>query len=161
VLSASRFHYPWRFGGRTLGDRLSNGVPVEMGGQWVGPTQDAVLRLIAELGLETFQSYDDGDAITVFDGSVVPYSDESFGLPDEVAAEVGRLWEEIEALASIATLERPWDTNGASRLDSQTLDSWLIANTSDQVALRFFRLLIPARRLLPDSLFTTVFATFR
>jgi monoamine oxidase len=24
-----------------------------MGGQWVGPTQDAVLGLIAELGLET------------------------------------------------------------------------------------------------------------
>jgi monoamine oxidase len=133
-----------RVGGRTLGGRLSNGLPVEMGGQWVGPTQDAVLGLIAELGLETFQSYDDGDAITVFDGSVVRYSDESFGLPDEVAAEVGRLWEEIEALASTVTLQRPWDTNGASRLDSQTLDSWLIANTSDQVALRFFRLLVPA-----------------
>jgi uncharacterized protein with NAD-binding domain and iron-sulfur cluster len=111
-----------RVGGRTLGSRLSNGVPVEMGGQWVGPTQGAVLGLIAELGLETFPSYDDGDAITVFDGNVVRYSDESFGLPDEVAAEVGRLWEEIEALSSTVTLERPWDTSGASGLDSQTLD---------------------------------------
>ena len=39
-----------------------------MGGQWVGPTQDAVLELIKELGLETFPSYDDGEALTVFDG---------------------------------------------------------------------------------------------
>ena len=65
----------------TCGGFLSNGVPVEMGGQWVGPTQDAVLDLIKELGLETFPSYDDGEALTVFDGNVVRYADETFGLP--------------------------------------------------------------------------------
>ena len=31
-----------------------------MGGQWVGATQDVVLDLIKELGLETFASYDEG-----------------------------------------------------------------------------------------------------
>ena len=44
-----------RVGGRTCGEYLSNGVPIEMGGQWVGPTQDVVLDLIKELGLETFR----------------------------------------------------------------------------------------------------------
>ena len=43
-----------RVAGRNLGAVLSNGVPVEMGGQWVGPTQDAVLALIDDVGLETF-----------------------------------------------------------------------------------------------------------
>ena len=76
-----------RVAGRTLGGFLSNGVPVEMGGQWVGPTQDVVLELIDELGLETFPSFDEGDALTVFDGNVVRNADETFGLPPESAME--------------------------------------------------------------------------
>lgn len=66
-----------RVAGRTLGGFLSNGVPVEMGGQWVGGTQDVVLELISELGLETFPSFDEGDALMVFDGNVVRYADET------------------------------------------------------------------------------------
>ena len=77
--------------GRTFGGVLSNGVPVELGGQWVGPTQDAALGLIDELGLEAFPHHDDGERLTVFDGNVIPYSDETFGLPLESAMEVGRL----------------------------------------------------------------------
>jgi monoamine oxidase len=133
-----------RVAGRTLGGVLSNGVPVEMGGQWVGPTQDAVLDLIEELGLETFPSFDDGEALTVYDGKVVRYADETFGLPLDSALEVGRLWEEIEKLASTVTTEAPWETEDAEDLDRHTLDQWLVASTEDTIALRFFRLLVPA-----------------
>jgi monoamine oxidase len=133
-----------RVAGRTLGGFLSNGVPVEMGGQWVGPTQDVVLDLIKELGLETFHSYDEGQSLTVVDGAVVRYADETFGLPAESAMEVGRLWEQLEILASTVTVEAPWETEGADELDRQTLDSWLSANTEDGIARRMFRLLVPA-----------------
>ncbi|UZX02231.1 flavin monoamine oxidase family protein [Arthrobacter sp. CDRTa11] len=132
-----------RVAGRTLGGFLSNGVPVEMGGQWVGPTQDVVLGLIEELGLKTFPTFDGGDALTVFDGNVVRYADETFGLPPESAMEVGRLWEDLEILASTVALEAPWETDGAKDLDRQTLDGWLAANTEDSIALRFFRLVVP------------------
>ncbi|MGW4351443.1 flavin monoamine oxidase family protein [Nocardia sp. NPDC004582] len=133
-----------RVGGRTLGGELSNGVAVELGGQWVGPTQDAVMELIAELGLETFPSYDDGSAMTVLDGELIRYADESFGLRPDSAVEVGRLWAELETLATTVTTEAPWDTEGAEELDRQTLDGWLVSNTSDEVARAFFRLLVPA-----------------
>ena len=133
-----------RVAGRNLGGFLSNGVPVEMGGQWVGPTQDAVLGLIEELGLETFPSFDEGEALTVYDGRAVRYSDETFGLPLDSALEVGRIWERIEGLASAVTTAAPWETEGAEDLDRQTLDQWLVANTDDGIALRFFRLLVPA-----------------
>lgn len=132
-----------RVAGRTLGGFLSNGVPVEMGGQWVGPTQDVVLELIEELGLKTFPSYDEGEALTVFDGNVVRNADETFGLPPESATEVGRLWEDLEILASTVVIEAPWETDGAEDLDRQTLDAWLAANTEDSIALRFFRLVVP------------------
>ena len=105
-----------RVGGRTCGEELSNGVPIEMGGQWVGPTQDVVLDLIKELGLETFPSYDDGEAVTVLtDGERVRYADETFGLPLETAMEVGRLQAEIEALAETVALDAPWDAPDAAR----------------------------------------------
>ncbi|WP_411733039.1 flavin monoamine oxidase family protein [Paeniglutamicibacter sp.] len=133
-----------RVAGRNMGGFLSNGVPVEMGGQWVGPTQDVVLGLIKELELETFPSFDEGEALTVFDGNVVRYADNAFGLPPESALEVGRLWDELEALATTVDLEEPWETADAQDLDRQTLESWLVANTEDSLARRFFRILVPA-----------------
>ena len=133
-----------RVAGRNHGGVLSNGVPVEMGGQWVGPTQDAALDLIKELGLETFLTYDEGDGLTVIDGQVMRSADGSFGLPVGSALEVGRLWEEIEALASTVSTASPWESADADELDAQTLDAWLAANTEDPVALRFFRMLVPA-----------------
>ncbi|MED5803337.1 flavin monoamine oxidase family protein [Gordonia sp. Z-3] len=133
-----------RVAGRTFGGALANGVPVELGGQWVGPTQDAVLELIDELGLETFRTYDDGDSLTVYDGAVVRYADDTFGLPMESAVEVGRLWEEITTLAETVLTSAPWETTDADYLDRRTLDEWLRTNTSDTLALRLFRVLVPA-----------------
>ncbi|WP_433560447.1 flavin monoamine oxidase family protein [Nocardia sp. CA-151230] len=133
-----------RVGGRTMGGFLSNGVPVEMGGQWVGPTQDAVLGLITELGLETFDVFNDGEALTVVGGRAVRYDDETFGLPPASAAEFGRLWERIETMAAEVSVEAPWETRGADELDRQTLDTWLVDNTDDELARGFVRMLVPA-----------------
>ncbi|OBA83363.1 amine oxidase [Mycobacterium sp. 1164966.3] len=132
-----------RVAGRNFGGFLSNGVPVELGGQWVGPGQDAVLELIDELGLETYPTYAAGDAITCYDGQVIRYSDETFGLPLESLAEIGRLLVEIETLAASVPTSAPWQAEGAAELDRQTFDGWLAANTTDTVALRFFRLIVP------------------
>ncbi|MEV0060868.1 flavin monoamine oxidase family protein [Nocardia sp. NPDC050718] len=133
-----------RVGGRTMGGALRNGVPVELGGQWIGPTQDVIAELVAELGLSTFATFDEGAGLTVVDGAVIRYTDETFGLPDETAAEVGRLWVELETLAASITTDTPWETDGAEEFDRQTLDTWLCANTEDVLARRFFRLLVPA-----------------
>jgi hypothetical protein len=132
-----------RVAGRNFGGVLSNGVPVELGGQWVGPTQDAVLELIDELGLETFPQHVKGESLTVFDGNLVRYSDETFGLPLESAMEVGRLLELLESMAVTVNLEAPWETADAAVLDSQTLDTWIVANTEDPLARRLFRLVVP------------------
>jgi monoamine oxidase len=133
-----------RVAGRNHGARLSNGVPVEMGGQWVGPSQDAVLELIEELGLETFRTYDEGDTLTVIDGEVTRSRDDSFGLPADSAFEVGRVWAEIESLAMSVSTTSPWTSPGADDLDEQTLDEWLRGTTKDTVARRFFGMLVPA-----------------
>src|SRR5712691_1720595 len=46
-----------RVGGRTLNHHLGGGKVVEVGGQWIGPTQDRIAALDAELGVETFPTY--------------------------------------------------------------------------------------------------------
>lgn len=133
-----------RVAGRNLGATFANGVSVEMGGQWVGPTQDAVLALIEELGLQTFRSFDTGDAVTYYDGVPHRYSDETFGLAPADAAEAGRVWAAVTVTAESVDLRTPWTTTGADELDRKTFDQWLVGETDNAVVIRFFRLLVPA-----------------
>ena len=43
-----------RVGGRVLNEDVGDGQVVEVGGQWVGPTQDRLAALATELGVETY-----------------------------------------------------------------------------------------------------------
>src|SRR5437879_13900344 len=45
-----------RVGGRVLNHTLTNGSVIESGGAFVGPTQDNILALAAELGVPTSQA---------------------------------------------------------------------------------------------------------
>ena len=69
-----------RVGGRVLNHTLSNGSIVELGGQWVGPTQDRVLSLAADLGVELFPSYDAGDGLLSEDYEIGPAPEDTVGL---------------------------------------------------------------------------------
>ena len=46
-----------RVGGRSWTVQASNGLAVDIGGQWVGPTQQRVLGLIQRLGLQTYPQF--------------------------------------------------------------------------------------------------------
>ncbi|MFE6617175.1 flavin monoamine oxidase family protein [Amycolatopsis sp. NPDC057786] len=133
-----------RVAGRNLGRELVNGVPVELGGQWIGRTQTEVLKLVAELGLETFPTYDDGAAVTIYNGRRTTYTGETFGLSDRAALEAGRMKFELEALAETVSLSSPWTSPEAAELDRKTLDEWLRAATDDAEALAFWGAVVPA-----------------
>lgn len=133
-----------RVAGRNLGARLSNGVPIEMGGQWIGQTQTEVLKLIAELGLETYPTYDEGEAITLYRGQLTRYADATFGLSLDAAMEAGRLQAELEAIAETVSLSSPWNSVDAEKWDRMTVDQWVNANTENQEAIAFWHAVIPA-----------------
>lgn len=130
-----------RVGGRTVGHALANGLSVEMGGQWVGQTQAAVLGLIGELGLETFPTYDFGAGILARDGSVHRYEDETLGLPEPSLVEIGRIQQRLGELVATVPLDAPWLGTEAAEHDRLTFDSWLTSQTDVPHALAFFRLL--------------------
>lgn len=131
-----------RVGGRTEGGHLSDGTPVELGGQWIGPTQDAVLELIADLGLSTFQVYDEGEALLLADGRAHTGPEDTFGLPEAALDEFQRVLTVIDDLAATVDLTAPWNTPDAGRLDRRTADEWLRAVTDDHLILRFYQVMM-------------------
>jgi len=133
-----------RVGGRTFDQPLRNGVTVEFGGQWIGPTQDVIASLVDELDLETFPTFVDGEDITFYDGGAIRHTSEDFGLPEETSAEVVGVWERIEGLAEQVSTASPWAGPDAETFDEMTVATWLRAQTGDELALRFFGMVVPA-----------------
>src|SRR4051794_25047494 len=76
-----------RVGGRTLNEPLGDGQVVEVGGQWIGPTQDRMAALAREVGVETFPTHVTGERLIEYGGRLRRYSGRipriaSLGLPD-------------------------------------------------------------------------------
>jgi monoamine oxidase len=57
-----------RVGGRLLNHRVAPGVVTEIGGQFVGPTQDRILALASAVGVDTFKTYNEGSNVLLLDG---------------------------------------------------------------------------------------------
>ena len=133
-----------RVGGRLLNHTLANGAVVEVGGQWVGPTQDRVLALAEELGLELFPTYLEGDHLLAVNGAVERYGGEDFALPEDALADVSEVQERLTEMASNVPLDAPWRAAEASAWDAQTLDAWLVANAKTENGLGYWRTMVPA-----------------
>jgi monoamine oxidase len=58
-----------RVGGRILTEEAVPGVPIELGAQWIGDTHHRMFALAAELGVDTYPQYDEGETSYELDGS--------------------------------------------------------------------------------------------
>ncbi len=133
-----------RVGGRTLNHRFSNGDVIEIGGQWVGPTQDRLYALAAEVEVEHYPTWDQGENILHYKGRLSRYSGERFGLPPYVLAELGLAQWRIDRLARSIPLQAPWQAPRAARLDSETAASWIRRNVRTSLGRAFLRVVIEA-----------------
>ena len=62
-----------RLGGRALTAHASDGTPIDLGATWFWPrTQPAMTRLVADLGLASFDQHDDGRVLHLSDPNRVP-----------------------------------------------------------------------------------------
>jgi monoamine oxidase len=114
-----------RVGGRLLSEPLGDGKQVEVGGQWVGPTQDRVAALAGELGVGTFPTYAEGENLLELDGESSRYSGTIPRLGPLVLADIAVARRRMERLARDVDREAPWRTPEAQELDAQTFASWL------------------------------------
>src|SRR5215208_8161886 len=117
-----------RVGGRLLNEEIGNGNVVEVGGQWVGPTQNRVLALARELGLETFATYGEGENVIEHRGRLRRFRGTIPPLNPVVLLDVEQAQRRLNRMARRVPLEAPWDAPGARRLDSQTAATWMRRN---------------------------------
>jgi monoamine oxidase len=117
-----------RVGGRTLNHDLGGGDVTEAGGQYVGPTQNRVLALAAELGVATYPGYNPGESVYIADGRAQRYSGD---IPPDVQAlpDLAQMILRIDQMATKVPVDAPWTAPDAEALDGQTAESWIKANT--------------------------------
>ncbi|TCK25221.1 flavin monoamine oxidase family protein [Pseudonocardia endophytica] len=136
-----------RVGGRTEGGVLE-GQPIELGGTWLGEGHTEMYRLVAELGLETFPTWNDAGTLVLDLGgrrsrmpshkgatpklNPIALADLAQGL-----ARFGRLARSVDPAA-------PWAHPRAALLDGQTYESWLRRNLRTPTGRAYFRVLAEA-----------------
>ena len=115
-----------RIGGRVWTDHLSDGTPIDRGGAWLGPGQDRLYALAAEMGIGTYPTFVAGDHLFLKDGRVHRYRGlipRGLSWTALVGLEVAR--RRIDALARRVPLDAPWTAPGAAALDARTITSWI------------------------------------
>ena len=133
-----------RVGGRVLNARTRDGTVVELGGQWLGPTQDRALALAAELGAPLFPTYNDGDNLVSYRGRHRRYRGAIPKLPPRVLASIGRAQLRLDHMARRVPLEEPWTAAAAGEWDGQTVESWLRGHVGARGAREMLRLAVRA-----------------
>ena len=123
-----------RVGGRTLSEHRSDGVVIDHGGQWVGPTQRRLLAAAERFGCATFPTYNTGSHLELWsDGVCRPFRDagpvDGPGVAEYVAAV-----EAIDALAATIDPADPTATEHISQWDGETVQSYFDREVADEDA---------------------------
>jgi monoamine oxidase len=133
-----------RVGGRLLNAELGDGKVVEVGGQWVGPTQDRVLALAGELGVATFPTHAEGDNLVEIGGALKRYRGAIPGINPAVIADVGQAQLRLDRMARRVPPEAPWRAPRAEAWDGQTMWTWIRRNTVTRAARALLELAVEA-----------------
>lgn len=119
-----------RVGGRTLSHTTSLGDVVDLGAQWIGPTQRRIEALCAELGVETFPQHNEGMKILSLGGSISTYKRSIPSLPLFSLLSLDRTIRRLDALCKEVPLDAPERAPRAAEWDGMTVESWKRANVS-------------------------------
>jgi monoamine oxidase len=136
-----------RVGGRLEHGELTDGTPVELGGQWIGPTQDRMAELVDELGLASFPAHNDGEVLLLLGGRRARMASHRGAIPPLspfVLADLAQAQARLERLARQVPLDAPWEAPRARVHDARTFESWIRSNVHTRLGREYFRLLTEA-----------------
>jgi monoamine oxidase len=120
-----------RVGGRVCTVDLG-GTPIDIGGQWLGPTQDRMYALCERFGMATYPMHVAGQHLLSLDGGLRGYRGHiPYRVPPWTLANLGWLLANLERLARRIPLDAPWSAPDARQLDQQTLGDWLRRHAPD------------------------------
>jgi monoamine oxidase len=116
-----------RVGGRVWTRPAPDGTPLDVGGTWLGPGQDAAYALAAEVGITTYPTYADGETVLVGAGGLKRYSGNIPNINLMSMASLGLAMTRLDRMAKQVPLEDPWNARNAPAWDAQSIGSWLDA----------------------------------
>ncbi|NDJ53229.1 MAG: FAD-dependent oxidoreductase [Chloroflexi bacterium] len=121
-------------GGRLRDVQVNDTTIIEAGGQFIGPPQTRILELAAELGVETYRIFEEGDAVYHLDGDTTRFPPYDFA----VFGEYDRIRLMLDGMAQTVPLGAPWNAPDAEMLDNMSFGDFLDANLSDPIARDLF-----------------------
>jgi monoamine oxidase len=123
-----------RVGGRMFDRPIAGGEVVDLGAEFIGPTQNRIRALVDELGIGTFPSPTAGRNVYYAGGRRVTYADTGLtgAVPPDPALLVDLLLvvPRLDAMARKVPVDAPYTAPGAAQLDAQSLASWLRRNST-------------------------------
>ena len=131
-----------RVGGRVLNHDIGDGKVVEVGGQWIGPTQDRLAALAGDLGVATFPTYGEGFNVIEYGGRLRRYRGAIPRINPAVLLDVERAQRKLNRMARRVPLEAPWEAPGAAQLDGQTVATWMRRNLATKAGRMLLELAI-------------------
>jgi monoamine oxidase len=133
-----------RVGGRVVSKDLGAGKHSERGATFVGPTQDHVLAVMKDLGIGTYDTYDNGDNVYVNGDQRSTYSDQGITgtapLDPLIFGDLATVVAQLDQMSTQVPVDAPWESASAGNWDAQTLESWINQNSVSPQ----FRKLVPA-----------------
>ncbi len=112
-----------RVGGRTLSQSVGGDI-VDLGGQWIGPHQRHVLRLMDELGLQRFPQFHHGTKVLELRGERRTYRGQIPALPLLSLLDLQRSIWRVDRLARRVPPTQPHAARHAAEWDALTLEQW-------------------------------------
>ncbi len=132
-----------RVGGRSKPGEIC-GQTIDLGGQWVGPSQTFLLQQAAELGVKTRPQYTDGKNLLSLDGKISSYVSDIPSLPFLSLLEIGRIEKRWQREMRALSVDHPWACAEARHWDALSVESWLLSNLYSRGAREFVRIIIRA-----------------
>uniref|UniRef100_M3YMT0 Amine oxidase n=1 Tax=Mustela putorius furo TaxID=9669 RepID=M3YMT0_MUSPF len=138
-----------RVGGRTYTIRNQKVKYVDLGGSYVGPTQNRILRLAKELGLETYKVNEVERLIHHVKGKSYPFSGPFPPVWNPIVyLDHNNLWRTMDAMGREIPSDAPWKAPLAEEWDHMTmkelLDKICWTESAKQLATLFVNLCVTA-----------------
>lgn len=114
-----------RVGGRVWTQQSGVGVPVDMGGCFVGPNHDFLHGLAKETGVTTFKTFVRGDHVLATGGKVRRYRGDIPKISPLALASAGQAIARMSSMAKKVSPAAPWDAGEAARWDALSVGAWL------------------------------------
>jgi len=114
-----------RLGGRTYTKDLGNHQYVDLGGQWIGPSQERMYALAKEYNTAWYNTYNEGKNIIDLNHKVSTYTGLIPKIDIPSLLNLDFIIRRLESLAKKIPADNPWDYKHAKQYDALSLDAYI------------------------------------